>query len=438
MSAIAQYLKWDSIKITGSDRLLDSESTRHMQDKLKAMGCRIFKQDGSGITKKTSALVVSTAIEESNPDIIQARNLSIPIFHRSDILAAIVETKKTVAVAGTNGKSTVAALIFHFLLSCGKKPSLIIGACLHSLVEKGLIGNAYYGGSDILVIEADESDGSLAKYRPFISIFLNLSKDHKPVEETLAFFQTLANQSSFVFINDGDGRLDIIKPSQTFGFDKDSDFFPDFVESDKRSVMILKNGMRYILPFPGRHMLFNMLAALDISAFLGCKEESLEKASSTYKGLQRRFDRIETSRGVTVIDDYAHNPDKIFAVLKTVQSHSSSIFAIFQPHGFKPTKFMFRELVNIFNNILREEDTLFILPIYYAGGTVAKEISSRDIVKELKACKGKVITPKTRREVISYIVSRARSGDSVISMGARDPSLPAFALDIANAIDAFN
>ena len=358
MSAIAQYLKWSAIEISGSDRLINNETTKYTQNTLDFIGCRIYKQDGSGVTPETDALVISTAIEDSNPDIAKAKSYNIPIFHRSDVLAAIVNTKKSVAVAGTSGKSTVAALIFHLLSACGKKPSLISGGNLNELVERGFIGNAFHDTSDLLVIEADESDGSLVKYKPYLSIFLNLSKDHKPVAETLQLFHSLAKQSSHVFCNYDDKDLRSIQPSKTFGLDSKADLHPDATELHDMSSSLLMGSNKFTIPFPGKYSLYNLSAALAIGKFLDCKDSSLSEASATYKGIQRRFSSFKTTKGVTVIDDYAHNPEKINAVLETVQNISPGIYAIFQPHGFAPTKFLLPELIEAFNNRLRQNDVL--------------------------------------------------------------------------------
>ena len=435
MSAIAQFLQWNSIHISGSDRLINNSSTRHIQHFLESLGCCIYKQDGSGVSSDTEALVISTAIEESNPDYMKASSLNIPLFHRSDVLAAIINTKKTIAVAGTSGKSTVAALVFHLLSYCRKKPSLIAGGNCNELVEREFIGNAYNDISDLLVVEADESDGSLIKYKPYISIFLNLSKDHKPIAETLKLFQTLAGQSSNVLTNYDDKYLNSIQPSKTFGLNKKSDFHPDKTKSDTMSVTICKNEFKYLFPFPGGHNMYNLLAALYVCKILECKESTLSMATVQYKGIQRRFNRFETKKGITVIDDYAHNPAKIHAILKTVQDMSPVVFAVFQPHGFVSTKFLLQEYRDVFNSGLRKNDTLYLLPVYYAGGTVNKEVSSIDIAEGLKKCKGTIVTPKNRNDIIPSIVSSAHSGDIVISMGARDPSLPAFAESITRAID---
>src|SRR5512136_1508679 len=185
MSAIAQYLAWEGRAITGSDRIAFAHEMKETKEKLERCGCLLFSQDGSGVTAATEALVISTAIEEDNPDIAAARKRGIPIVHRSDVLAAIVASHRTIAVCGTSGKSTVSALIFEILRACGQSPSVIAGANLTCLHEEGLIGNAFKGDSGILVMEADESDGTLVKYRPAEAVFLNISKDHKPVAETL-------------------------------------------------------------------------------------------------------------------------------------------------------------------------------------------------------------------------------------------------------------
>ena len=207
MSAIAQYLACMGVGVSGSDRLLDSPDSAKVKAALLICGCGIFPQDGGGIGKDTSAVCVSTAIEEDNPDIAAARGFGIPIVHRSDVLAAIVKENRTVAVAGTSGKSTVTAMIFELLTACGLSPSLISGAALRSLEEQGMLGNAFCGESDLLVIEADESDGTLVKYAPYISVILNISKDHKPEEEVLGMFERLIKQSRWSAVNGDNPKL---------------------------------------------------------------------------------------------------------------------------------------------------------------------------------------------------------------------------------------
>jgi len=434
MSALAQYLRWQGLEISGSDRLLDAEHTAGLRTKLEAIGCAISPQDGSGVTANTSALIVSSAIEETNADIAAARTHGVPVFHRSDALAAAVQAKTAVAVAGTSGKSSVAAMIFHLLQCAGKDPSLITGANLHALVDSGYVGNAFSGSSKLLVIEADESDGSLVKYHPALSVFLNLSKDHKPVDETLGLFATLAAQSQTVIANADEAPLAALRPSCTFGT-VESATYRASVSCDTHAAHVTREGITFSTPFPGRHTALNLLASLCVCSKLGVDERGLVKAAAAYRGLERRFDRLHTRRGVTVIDDYAHNPEKIRAALSAAQSLSPRLHALFQPHGFGPTRFLFDELVQAFRQSLRAEDTLILLPIYYAGGTVQKDISSKDIADNLADSPAAVMAALDREQALSEVASRARAGDVVISMGARDPSLPAFAHAIARAVD---
>ncbi len=255
MSALAQYLRFCGWEVSGSDRLLGSPDTAEMRKMLEGLGCVIRSQDGTGVTGDTDVLCVSTAIEETNPDIAAARQLGIPIIHRSDLLAGIIASKRTIAIAGTSGKSTVTAMIFEFLHACGKSPSLISGAPLIRLEKDGLVGNAFAGGSDLLVVEADESDGTVAKYSPDISVILNISKDHKTIEEVTALFAGLIARSSWTATNFDDPWLATLPATVRFGRDAAAPWHPDNEELLKTSVRLLRRGIEYHLPVPGRAQL---------------------------------------------------------------------------------------------------------------------------------------------------------------------------------------
>ncbi len=436
MSALAQYCAWLGMRVSGSDRLLDSADVADTQAGLSALGCVLCKQDGGGIDGRVGALVVSTAIEENNPDIAAARAAGIPLLHRSDVLAALVAANQTIAVAGTSGKSTVTAMIWEFLSSCGKDPSLVSGAGLIRLEEKGYIGNAYKGSSGILVVEADESDGTIVKYKPHTSVVLNISKDHKPVDETLALFRTLAQQSSFVITNADDRLLDGITHAMTFGL-AGATVSPESVISLTPRVSFIRGGRRFDLPLPGAHNLSNCLAALAVCEIAGCDPAGLAKAVSAYRGVLRRFSVTRLDNGMIVIDDYAHNPEKIRAALIAAQGFSPHVIAVFQPHGFGPTRFVKDELVAVFSEVLRKNDALFLLPIYYAGGTAQKDISSDDIVSLVKNNGRDASVAAGRKDLVSRIAAHAARGapdTAVLVMGARDPSLSSLAREIAEAL----
>ncbi len=442
MSAIAQYLAGTGVTVTGSDRLLDSPDIAKVKEALLTCGCTVHPQDGGGITADTDTVCVSTAIEESNPDIAAARALNIPILHRSDLLASVVKSKKSVAVAGTSGKSTVTAMIFELLTSCGMSPSLISGAALRSLERRGMLGNAYCGDSDLLVVEADESDGTLVKYEPHASVVLNLSKDHKPEDEVFEMFRKLIAQSSWSAINADDQKLRGLTAtaSTTFGFDGAAAFKGEIADIKPLSTTIKFNDVSTTLPLPGAHNASNLLAALCVCKHLGCDDRKLSKAAADYKGVDRRFAVTRTNMGVAVIDDFAHNPEKIRAAVNAAKPLADKIIAIYQPHGFGPTRFLKNEYAATFKEVLRPADTLCLLPIYYAGGTAVKDIESKDIIELMGNVPFKTVAADGRDDVINIIkesISTNNNGagdDAVLLMGARDPSLSQFARRIVEAL----
>lgn len=432
MSAIAQFLRWQGLNISGSDRLLNSEDTLSVKKGLVDIGCRLFEQDGSGVEKTTDALCVSTAIESSNADIVRAQKFGIPIFHRSDLLAAIISTRKTVAIAGTSGKSTVTAMVFEFLFSAGKSPSLISGANLKRLEKEGLIGNAFNGSSDLLVVEADESDGTLIKYNPFMSIILNVSKDHKNETEVLDLFDKLTRKSGCSLINADDKKLHSLRSSISFGLDTKADWNPDKYVLNPHSAEMYRKGVRFQLPLPGQHNLSNCAAALCACEQLGCDPEGLSDAVKSYQGVARRFTVYQTVQGVHVVDDFAHNPEKIKAAINAARGLSARLAVVYQPHGFGPTRFLKDEYIYTFKNELRPGDLLLLLPIYYAGGSANKDISSEDIINELGMVSFEKHAPKCRNDIFDLLKGKINPGECVLLMGARDPSLSTFARKITD------
>jgi UDP-N-acetylmuramate-alanine ligase len=425
MSALAQYLRFEGIIASGSDRLLGSEDTASMLQSLEALGCLIVNQDGSGVSAEIDAVCVSTAIEASNPDIAAAHTHGIPIVHRSDLLAALIASKRTIAVAGTSGKSTVTAMIFEFLFACGKSPSLISGAPLKRLEQQGLIGNAFSGASDLLVVEADESDGTLVKYAPEVAVVLNVSKDHKSIDEVRDLFATLVSRAQWSASNADDPMLASLQTTVRFGRDSSAAWRADHEELLRTSVKLARNTTEYHLPLPGMHNLENLRAALCVCAYFGCDEQTLAEAVRVFGGLARRFSVTDTVDNVHVVDDFAHNPAKIAAAMSAARGLSARIIAVYQPHGFGPTRFLKDEYIETFRTVFRENDSLYLLPIYYVGGTAEKNISSADIINGLGSVSFKAEAVNDRTELLTKLKVDARPGDCVLIMGARDPSLPA-------------
>jgi UDP-N-acetylmuramate--alanine ligase len=425
MSALAQYLRFQGITVSGSDRFHGSDDTAAIGRSLEGLGCAVVPQDGSGIGEDTDVVCVSTAIEDSNPDIAAARDRGIPVIHRSDLLAAVIGTKRTIAVAGTSGKSTVTAMIFEFLTACGQSPSLLSGAGLRRLEKQGLIGNAYGGGSDLLVVEADESDGTLVKYRPEAAVFLNVSRDHKSIDEIKALFETLASNTPWTASNADDPVLASLPATVRFGRNGSGSWRPDRAELLPTSVKLVKDGVEYHLPLPGEHNLENLSAALCVCEHFGCEPTALADAVTLYEGVARRFQVTSTKRNVHVVDDFAHNPAKIAAAVRASRGLSGRILAVYQPHGFAPTRFLKDEYIATFKATFQPDDSLYLLPIYYAGGTAQKNISSDDIIDDLGAVTFKAEAVRDRDDLLARLQADARPEDCILVMGARDPSLPA-------------
>lgn len=435
MSALAQYLRFQGTAVSGSDRFHDSADTAALRRALEDLGCGIAPQDGSGISEDTDVVCISTAIEDSNPDIAEATKRAIPIIHRSDLLAAVIRTKKTIAVAGTSGKSTVTAMIFEFLTACDKSPSLISGASLRRLERQGMVGNAYSGGSDLLVVEADESDGTLVKYSPESTVLLNVSKDHKSIDEVIRLFATLVSRSAWTASNADDPLLAALPAAERFGKNGPASRRADREELLPESVKLVRGDIEYVLPLPGAHNLENLRAALCICGHYGCDPRALADAVKNYEGVARRFSVTRTKRQVVVIDDFAHNPVKIAAAVNAARGLSERIIAVYQPHGFGPTRFLRNEYIATFGTIFRQQDALYLLPIYYAGGTAQKDIASEDIIMGLSLPDFPAQAVKERSELLVKLKADAHPGDCILLMGARDPSLPTLAKSIVDLFE---
>ncbi len=201
MSAIAQYLQGTGLKVAGSDRFFNEGKAGDIKAKLEAEGIKCFLQNGEGITSGTDLIVVSTAIEDTVMEVKKAKELNIPVIRRSELLALIASTKKTIAIGGTSGKSTTTGMLFDIMRYAGKHPSVISGAGLVDLIKKGKIGNAFVGSGEWLIIEADESDGSIVQYRPEIGVLLNVEKDHKELDELVKVFEIFRDNSKYFTVN---------------------------------------------------------------------------------------------------------------------------------------------------------------------------------------------------------------------------------------------
>ena len=431
MSALAQFQAMMGGRVSGSDRAFDRGERPELRMQLIRLGIEIMPQDGSGVTEDSAALVVSTAVEKEVADFAAARAKAIPIVHRSELLAHFVGSYRTVAVSGTSGKSTVTAMIFEILEGAGRDPSVITGGDLRLLQARGLPGNAFAGSSDLLVVEADESDGSLVRYAPAVGVILNLQRDHKEMAEVAAMFAVLRARSREALVVGEDENLDALAGGALrFGFGLPAGIRAVNVELTPSGSSFVVDDIAFALPVPGRHNVANALAAIAAVSALDAPLADMVAPLASFQGVGRRFQTVGAVRGVTVIDDFAHNADKIAAALATAKLNASRVLAVYQPHGYGPTRFLRRDFVDTFSRELRRGDRLWMLEVFYAGGTASRDFSAADIVEEIFRNGVKAEFAPSRAWLAARIAEEARSGDMVLVMGARDPSLTDLAREI--------
>jgi len=254
MSALAQFVAMKGGRASGSDRSFDRGQRPEAQAMLEALGVTIHSQDGTGLAGDCAALVVSTAVEDEVPDVAAARRLGVPVLHRSELLAHLVARYRTVAVTGTSGKSTTVAMIFEILRGAGLDPSVITGGELVTLQGRGLWGNAWAGASDLLVIEADESDGSVVRYHPAVGVLLNLQRDHKEMDAVAELFRAFRGQiREGAVVGGAENLREFAAGAITFGLGEEAELRAEHLALDGAGSSFTVLGVAFRLPVPGRH-----------------------------------------------------------------------------------------------------------------------------------------------------------------------------------------
>ncbi len=441
MLPLAVLMKERGHTVSGSDRSYDQGKTPEKFKALQNIGINIFPQDGSGITEKIDQLVVSSAIENSIPDVRVAIEKNIPIIKRGALLAECFNQALTgIAVAGTSGKSTVTGMIGTILLETRENPTIVNGGDIRNLQSR--FSGVHVGRDDIFVAEMDESDGSIAHYKPTISVLNNIALDHKSLKELEKLFGDYLSCTENAIVVNGDHRLvmDLVKKVKptakiiTYGLTSGTnihgtelkplqDGISFIVESDQEACPVR-------LMVPGAHNVSNALAALSVAVELNLDLKESCAALEKFQGIHRRLETVGTRGGITVIDDFGHNPDKIAATLSTLKAFDGRLIVMFQPHGFGPLRLMGKEMVDVFAQYLSKDDILLMPEAYYAGGTVDRSVTALHLIEDL--C-GKGIDAfwfESREEIPEFIQSKAQKGDRIIIMGARDDTLHTFAQDI--------
>ncbi len=443
MLPLATILKGLGAEVAGSDRSRDQGRTPEKFAWLDRQGFTLYPQDGSGIVSREQTLVASAAIEDTVPEIVRANELGCPRMTRAELLAALFNAAECgIAIGGTSGKSTVTGMLGWIMQQAGRDPTIMNGAVMKNFVSPDTpFASAKVGKGGVFVSEVDESDGSIALYRPQVAVLLNVSLDHKSMEELRVLFSGFVQAAQRVAANadDDEARLIAAHASDviTFGI-VSSDATVGVVEGsidesgsgvaaqliDRRDGSVHELRLR----MPGRHNLSNALAAIAGAAAAGIEVADAVRVIAGFQGLARRFDVIGASAsGITVIDDFGHNPEKCRATLRTLKTHPGRVIAFFQPHGYGPLRQMGAELAHTFAEELGPDDlTLMCDPVYF-GGTVDRSQGSERIVKLIEADGGNAEYIPTREACGERIVTLARPGDRIVVMGARDDTLTTFA-----------
>ncbi|HEU4437722.1 MAG TPA: Mur ligase domain-containing protein [Methylomirabilota bacterium] len=440
MSPLAQLMRARGHTVQGSDRSFDQGKNAEVAGRLRALGIVVMPQDGSAITADLDRFVYSTAVEADTPEVRAARALGLERVPRPALLAEIVDAGRPgVAIAGTSGKSTVTGMVGWITREAGMPATILGGA---ALAGEGGNGCFLLGTADgPVAAEACESDGTLTGYHAAIGLIHNISRDHGEVDVLRPQFEAFAKRSGRLFVNVASAEaaaLGRLVGARTYGPDPAADARLEIESTGPhraRGRLLLDGGALVLdVPQPGQHNVENAAAAALIALELGITPEAVSTLLGRFPGVARRFEVIGvTASGIRVVDDYAHNGEKLRAAIGAAQAGAERVLAVFQPHGFGPARFLRSELREMMPGLLRPQDRLCYAEIFYAGGTVAKDVSSRMLADDLPAALGCGYAPN-HAGVIDWVRRAARPGDTVLLMGARDPDLPALARRVFDAL----
>ncbi len=426
MSGLAQALVSQGFQVSGSDL---SETTK--TDKLKKLGVQLFVGHHEANTMQCGALVVSSAISLTNPEVKTAIRRGLPIFHRSEVLAALMQTQKGIAVSGTHGKTTTTSMTSLVLEFGGLDPTVLVGGDVDYFGS-----NAKVGKGDFLVAEADESDGSLLRLPSFAGIITNIEEDHMDyyrdldaIQEVFKRFLLCLNPEGFAVVCVDDpvvlalSRLAKCKVL-TYGLNREADFTATNVrfQGAVTHFTVCRHGrpsFDVTLNVPGVHNVTNALAAIAVGLELGVSRKDIKEALEVFRGARRRFEVLGRTPGdITIVDDYAHHPTEIKATLQAARSTPSRrVISLFQPHRYTRTRHFFEQYGRCFYNA----DEVIVTDIYPAGEAPIENVSGERVAEALRRYGHPHVTYMANRDDIRrYLQETLQPGDLVVTLGAGD------------------
>ena len=426
MSGIAELLLNLGYRVSGSDLKLS-----HITRRLEGKGAVIFQGHAKDQIKDADVVVTSSAIARENPEVVQARELGLPIIPRAEMLAELMRIKYSIAVSGAHGKTSTTSMISQILNTAGLDPTVIIGGLL-----QGLDTNALHGSGDFIVAEADESDGSFLKYAPAIAAVTNIDLEHldfyKDIEDIKDKFVQFINSIPFyglaILCLDNEHIQDILPRIRvrytTYGLTAQSDLQARDISFDngraKFSVYSKKERLgEILLNIAGQHNILNAMAGVAAGLELNIPFATIKKALEEIRGVKRRLEIKGKKKGITVMDDYGHHPTEIAATLTAVRESypDKRLIVVFQPHRYTRTQALFDDFTRSFY----QSDVLVVLPIYAASEAPIEGVDAKTLVEGIRAHghKDASFAPDFT-QALSMITHKAQKGDMVLTLGAGD------------------
>lgn len=436
ISPLEQIMVKKGYEVYGSDQNFDLGGDQKAKAALESVGIKIIPQDGRGITPDIECLYASAAIKEDNPDIMAARKYNIPVKKRSDLLEEILhQYAHGIAVGGTAGKTTTTAMIGYILDRLGLKPCMINGGMLCNYEDRPGLPNYIYNEGDVCVIEADESDGSIQKYFPYIGVINNISHDHTSMEKLVEYFTVFASHVQYGLVVNYDCPLTkaIKHHKKTFSFsicDSHADIFAYNIEAVEHGVKYSLDGRSFRLNLIGKFNVSNALAAISAVMMLGVDKFDAAKALEGFTGVKRRLEADGISKGVAFYNDFAHNPSKIGASLSALKEYPGRIIAMYQPHTPFSAVNTGDEVAEVVAKVLDKDDIIIMQEIFELTPQDIG-VSSANIINRIKANgHEQAYFLPTKAETRRFILANAKAGDRVVIMGAHDNTLPDFSREL--------
>ena len=420
MSGLARILLQKGQKVSGSDM-----ATNYVTEGLKATGAQVYLGHKAENVPEKATVIYSTDIPKDNPELQVARDKKYPLLHRSDLLLALMQEKKILAVTGTHGKTTTSSLMTHVFKTAGSDPAFAVGGVLN-----GLEINGAWGKGDYFIAEADESDGTFLKYPYFGAIVTNVDNDHLAHfgswEALVDGFKTFLNRSNhpqfLIYCQDDPTLMGLKIPGTSYGFSEQADYhITNFRQSAWQITFDVQNKAKsykdVVCSLTGRHNALNACAVFAMSLACGLDEQAIRKGLSTFNGVKRRLEKKGEASGYLAIDDYAHHPTEIKATLKALRAAvvNRGIVAVFQPHRYSRMRYV----MNDFDNVFDDADLVVVTDLFTANEAPVDGVSTESIIEKIKKSAPNCLY-LPRKTLVEALASHIPASSVLITLGAGD------------------